>query len=116
MNFWAYFENITLFAQKLLISRPLNISFVRMGKYAVEFVCTNPYEDQKPGTSGLRKPTRRFLDNKYYTENFIQVKISEISPQFNPSETPFAPYLNTFHPNFTSISELNIIFRVFSQQ
>ena len=47
-----------------------------MGKYAVEFVCTNPYEDQKPGTSGLRKPTRRFLDNKYYTENFIQVKIS----------------------------------------
>jgi len=43
-----------------------------MGKYAVEFVCTNPYEDQKPGTSGLRKPTRRFLDNKYYTENFIQ--------------------------------------------
>ena len=60
---------------KLLISRPLKISFVRMGKYAVEFVCTNPYEDQKPGTSGLRKPTRRFLDNKYYTENFIQVKI-----------------------------------------
>ena len=44
-----------------------------MGKYAVEFVCTEPYQDQKPGTSGLRKPTKRFVDNKYYTENFIQV-------------------------------------------
>lgn len=43
-----------------------------MGKYAVEFVCTEPYQDQKPGTSGLRKPTKRFVDNKYYTENFIQ--------------------------------------------
>ena len=45
-----------------------------MSKYAPEFVCTEPYQDQKPGTSGLRKPTRRFVDNKYYTENFIQVR------------------------------------------
>ena len=38
-----------------------------------EFVVTEAFDDQKPGTSGLRKPTKRFVENKYYTENFIQV-------------------------------------------
>lgn len=49
-----------------------------MAKHAPEFVCTEPYQDQKPGTSGLRKPTRRFVDNKYYTENFIQAIFSAV--------------------------------------
>ena len=105
-NFFVWISAFTCMS-KLLIPRSLKFSFVRMGKYAVEFVCTNPYEDQKPGTSGLRKPTRRFLDNKYYTENFIQVKFFRISS------------LNIFNYNVSWVCIVSIticISRVFSQQ
>jgi phosphoglucomutase len=38
----------------------------------IKKVPTSPYKDQHPGTSGLRKKTRVFMDSPGYTENFIQ--------------------------------------------
>lgn len=40
--------------------------------HQVVTVDTNPYEGQKPGTSGLRKPTKIFLEKPNYTANFVQ--------------------------------------------
>ena len=41
------------------------------GNLKVELVKTTPFEGQKPGTSGLRKPVDTFKQPKY-TENFVQ--------------------------------------------
>ncbi|CCD26409.1 phosphoglucomutase PGM2 NDAI_0H02350 [Naumovozyma dairenensis CBS 421] len=46
--------------------------------FNIESVPTKPYEDQKPGTSGLRKKTRVFKDKPHYTENFIQAIMDAI--------------------------------------
>ena len=36
---------------------------------------TTPFEGQKPGTSGLRKPTKTFMQD-HYTENFVQCTLT----------------------------------------
>lgn len=49
-----------------------------MSKYAIEVRPTKPFTDQKPGTSGLRKPTKTFKTNQYF-ENFIQAYFDDLA-------------------------------------
>ncbi|CCF57949.1 hypothetical protein KAFR_0D03010 [Kazachstania africana CBS 2517] len=46
--------------------------------FNIETIPTKPYQDQKPGTSGLRKKTVIFKDEPNYTENFIQAIMESI--------------------------------------
>ena len=39
---------------------------------AIRIVATEPYPDQRPGTSGLRRKTRVFETRPHYLENFVQ--------------------------------------------
>ena len=36
----------------------------------IKKILTTPYQDQKMGTSGLRKKTKVFLENQNYLQNF----------------------------------------------
>ena len=38
-------------------------------------VYTQPFDGQKPGTSGLRKPTKTFIQ-VHYTQNFVQCTLT----------------------------------------
>ncbi|RLN50581.1 hypothetical protein BBJ29_009307 [Phytophthora kernoviae] len=42
-----------------------------LGKLKVDTVKTAPFQDQKPGTSGLRKKTKTFMSDNYL-QNFVQ--------------------------------------------
>ncbi|GAA5931031.1 hypothetical protein JCM1841_005463 [Sporobolomyces salmonicolor] len=48
-----------------------------MPDYSIKSVPTTPFDDQKPGTSGLRKRTVIF-QKEHYTENFIQSILASI--------------------------------------
>lgn len=55
-----------------------------MASLNIVTVPTKSFTGQKPGTSGLRKPTKTFLQEKY-TENFVQCILTAMGDQLEGS-------------------------------
>ena len=48
-----------------------------MSTLTINTVNSQPFDDQKPGTSGLRKKTRHF-QQAHYLENFVQAIFNSV--------------------------------------
>ncbi|KAF5399255.1 Phosphoglucomutase [Paragonimus heterotremus] len=64
---------VTVSVYLLIPARPVDMSSAQI--LTIVTKPTTPFEDQKPGTSGLRKPTKTFQQPNY-TENFIQATLN----------------------------------------
>lgn len=53
---------------------------------SIQLISTTPFNDQRPGTSGLRKKTRIFMQ-PHYLENFVQSVFNAVKEKFNPDFT-----------------------------
>lgn len=76
---------ITKFTKRFLATQSSNLlSTTRKMSLKSITVTTKIYEGQKPGTSGLRKPTKTF-QQEHYTENFIQAILSALGEKLKGS-------------------------------
>lgn len=55
-------------------------------KHVIEIRPTKAFTDQKPGTSGLRKPTKTFIENQYF-ENFVQAYFNDLTERNQDKQT-----------------------------
>jgi len=59
------------------------VPFATMSSPKIQTVSTKPYEGQKPGTSGLRKKAKVFMQENY-VENFVQATFDSLKGDANP--------------------------------
>ncbi|KAM7538453.1 hypothetical protein Aperf_G00000077827 [Anoplocephala perfoliata] len=77
------------------------------GTFTIQRRNTKPYEGQKPGTSGLRKPTKTFMQPNY-VENFVQACLT-VAKKYQKSNNTFRLVLGGDGRYFLKEALLNAI-------